>query len=66
MANKIYDFLPAHLRNGELESIFDATLERAFSKGNMQKEKAFLGRREKGIYNEKDVYMSFPELLIFQ
>ena len=63
MANKIYDFLPAHLRNGELESIFDATLERAFSKGNMQKEKAFLGRREKGIYNEKDVYMSFPEHL---
>ena len=60
MANKIYDFLPAHLRNSELESIFDATLERAFSKGDMQKEKAFLGRKEKGIYSDKDVYMSFP------
>ena len=61
MANKIYNFLPAHLRNSELESIFDATLERAFSKGSMRKEKAFIGRREKGIYNEKDVYLSFPE-----
>ena len=63
MANKIYNFLPAHLRNSELESIFDATLERAFSKGSMQKEKAFLGRKEKGIYSDKDVYMSFPEHL---
>ena len=63
MANKIYNFLPAHLRNSELESIFDATLERAFSKGSMRKEKAFIGRREKGIYNEKDVYLSFPEHL---
>ena len=63
MTNKIYDFLPAHLRNSELETIFDATLERAFAKGNMQKEKSFLGRREKGIYSDKDVYMSFPEHL---
>ncbi|MDC1446344.1 hypothetical protein N8344_00065 [bacterium] len=63
MSNKIYNFLPAHLRNSELESIFDATLERAFSKGSMRKEKAFIGRREKGIYSEKDVYLSFPEHL---
>ena len=61
MANKIYDFLPAHLRNDSLEEIFDTTLERAFSKGEMRKEKAFIGRKEKGIYNEKDVYLSFPK-----
>ena len=29
----------------------------------MQKEKAFVGRREKGIYNDNDVYLSFPEHL---
>ena len=63
MANKIYDFLPAHLRNSELESIFDVTLERVFSKGNVRKEKAFIGRKEKGIYSDKDVYLSFPEHL---
>lgn len=63
MAKKIYDFLPAHLRNDELESIFDATLERAFSKGSMQKEKSFLGRKEKGVYTENDTYMDFPSHL---
>jgi len=63
MANKIYDFLPAHLRNRELEDIFDATLERVFSKGNLEKTRAFVGRREKGLNNEDDSYLSFPEHL---
>ena len=31
-ANKIYDFLPGHLKNSELETIFETTLERVFSK----------------------------------
>jgi hypothetical protein len=26
----------------------------------MEKTKAFVGRREKGIYNNKDSYLSFP------
>jgi hypothetical protein len=63
MANKIYDFLPAHLRNRELEDIFDATLERVFSKGNLEKTRAFVGRREKGLNNEDDTYLSFPKHL---
>ena len=63
MANKIYDFLPAHLRNRDLEDIFDTTLERAFSKGNLEKTRAFVGRREKGLNNEDDSYLSFPEHL---
>lgn len=63
MANKIYDFLPAHLRNKELEDYFDATLERAFSKGKVEKTRAFIGRKEKGIYSDKDAYVSFPEHL---
>ena len=54
MANKIYDFLPAHLRNRDLEDIFDATLERAFSKGNLEKTRAYVGRREKGLNNDDD------------
>ena len=50
MAKKIYDFLPGHLKNSELETIFDTTLDRAFSSGEMAKTKAFVGRKEKGIY----------------
>ena len=60
MANKIYDFLPAHLRNRDLEDIFDATLERVFSKGKLEKTRAYVGRREKGINNDNDSYLTFP------
>lgn len=60
MAKKIYDFLPGHLKNKELETIFESTLDRAFSVGKMEKTKAFVGRKEKGIYNSKDAYLSFP------
>ena len=63
MANKIYDLLPVHLRNKELETMFDSTLERAFSKGEVDKVRAFIGRKEKGIYSEDDAYVSFPEHL---
>ena len=56
MANKIYDFLPAHLQNKDLEEIFDATLERVFSKGNLEKTRAYIGRREKGLNNNDDAY----------
>ena len=63
MANKIYDLLPVHLRNKELETMFDSTLERAFSKGEVDKVRAFIGRKEKGIYSEEDAYVSFPEHL---
>jgi len=63
MANKIYDFLPAHLRNRDLEDIFDTTLERVFSKGNLAKTRAYVGRREKGLNNEENNYLSFPEHL---
>ncbi len=61
--NKIYNFLPVHLQNKELETIFDSTLERAFSKGNISKTKAFVGRKEKGIYRDTDAYVSFPDHL---
>lgn len=61
--NKIYNLLPAHLQNKELETIFDSTLERAFSKGNIEKTKAFIGRKERGVYSENDAYVSFPEHL---
>jgi hypothetical protein len=60
MANKIYDFLPGHLKNKELETIFDATLERVFSKGDTEKVRAFIGRREKGIYKNTDSYINYP------
>lgn len=60
MANKIYDFLPGHLKNKELETIFDSTLERAFSKGETEKLRAYVGRREKGIYKNTDAYISYP------
>ena len=49
MAKKIYDFLPDYLKNSELETIFETTLERVFSTGKMEKTKAFVGRKEKGI-----------------
>ena len=61
MAKKIYDFLPGHLKNRELESIFETTLDRAFSVGEMEKTKAFVGRKEKGIFKTSDIYLSFPE-----
>ena len=60
MAKKIYDFLPGHLKNSELETVFETTLDRVFSVGEMEKTKAFVGRKEKGIYNNNDVYLSFP------
>lgn len=63
MANRIYDFLPAHLRNTQLDGYFDATLERAFSKGNIEKTKAYVGRKEKGIYDSRDAYLTFPQHL---
>lgn len=63
MANKIYDLLPVHLRNKELQTMFDSTLDRAFSKGQVDKVRAFIGRKEKGIYKEDDAYVSFPEHL---
>ena len=63
MANKIYDFLPAHLQNKELEDIFDASLERVFSKGSLEKKRAYIGRREKGMNNENNDYMDFPNHL---
>ena len=60
MAKKIYDFLPGHLKNRELETIFESTLDRAFSVGEMEKTKAFVGRKEKGIFKSSDIYLSFP------
>ena len=60
MANKIYDFLPGHLKNSELETIFETTLERVFSKGSMDKTIAFVGRKEKGINSKEDRYLTFP------
>jgi len=60
MAKKIYDFLPGHLKNNELETVFETTLDRVFSVGEMEKTKAFVGRKEKGIYNNNDIYLSYP------
>ena len=60
MAKKIYDFLPGHLKNNELETVFETTLDRVFSVGEMEKTKAFVGRREKGIYNNSDIYLTYP------
>lgn len=60
MTNKIYDFLPGHLRNKELETIFDATIERVFSKGNSEKLNAYVGRKERGMFKEEDIYISYP------
>ena len=60
MAKKIYDFLPGHLKNRELETIFESTLDRAFSVGEMEKTKAFVGRKDKGIFKSSDVYLSYP------
>jgi hypothetical protein len=61
--NKVYNLLPAHLQNKELETIFDSTLERAFSTGNVTKTNAFVGRKEKGVYSDDDAYISFPDHL---
>ena len=60
MAKKIYDFLPGHLKNRELETIFETTLDRVFSVGEMEKTKAFVGRKENGIFKSSDLYLSFP------
>ena len=62
MADKIYDFIPGHLRNKELEDIFEASIERVFSKGNLEKTRAFVGRRERGI-DETGSYLEFPNHL---
>ena len=63
---KIYDFLPGHLKNSELETIFETTLERVFSKGDMEKVRAYVGRKEKGINSEQDIYLSFiPSTCIY-
>lgn len=60
MKDKVYDFLPAHLKNDELENIFNSTIDRAFSKGNTEKVRSFVGRKEKGIYNRKNSYLHYP------
>lgn len=60
MKDKVYDFLPAHLKNSELENIFNATLDRVFSKGKVEKIRSFVGRKEKGIYNSKNSYVEYP------
>ena len=62
MADKIYDFIPGHLRNKELEDIFEASIERVFSKGNLEKTRAFVGRRERGI-DETGSYLEYPNHL---
>lgn len=60
MKDKVYDFLPAHLKNNELENIFNATLERVFSKGKVEKIRSFVGRKEKGIYSRNNSYVEYP------
>ena len=45
--SKIYDFLPGHLKNSELETIFETTLERVFSKGDMRKLEHLLVEKKK-------------------
>ena len=60
MKDKVYDFLPAHLKNSELENIFNATLDRVFSKGKVEKIRSFVGRKEKGIYNSNNSYIDYP------
>ena len=60
MKDKVYDFLPAHLKNDELENIFNSTLDRVFSKGNTEKVRSFVGRKEKGIYNRNNSYLHYP------
>ena len=47
MANKIYDFLPGHLKNSELETIFETTLERVFSKETWKKLEHLLVEKKK-------------------
>lgn len=60
MKDKVYDFLPAHLKNDELENIFNATIDRVFSKGKVEKVRSFVGRKEKGIYNRNNSYLEYP------
>jgi len=62
MKDKVYDFLPAHLKNGELENIFNSTLDRVFSKGEVEKIRSFVGRKEKGIYSRNNSYLEYPFL----
>ena len=60
MTDKVYDFLPAHLKNDELENIFNATIDRVFSKGQVEKVRSFVGRKEKGIYKRTNSYLEYP------
>jgi len=45
--NKIYDFLPGHLKNSELQTIFEGTLERAFSKAQSKRQEHMLVEKKK-------------------
>ena len=49
-----------HLKNSELETIFETTLERVFLKRRWTKLKHMLVEKKKGINNENDIYLSFP------
>ena len=64
MTNKIFDFLPRHLKNRDLASMMDVTLERVFSKGTTEKVRAFVGRKERGIYDPTakcyTPYLTYP------
>lgn len=60
MNNKVYELLPGHLRNKNLEGYFEATLERAFSKGSVDKTRGYVGRKEKGIYKVNQPYITYP------
>lgn len=60
MNNKVYELLPGHLRNKKLESYFDATIERAFSKGTVDKTRGYVGRKERGIYKVNQPYITYP------
>jgi len=60
MTKRIYDFLPSHLKNQNLETIFESTIERAFSDGEVEKLRGFVGRKEGGIYKFDDAYVTYP------
>lgn len=61
MNNKVYELLPGHLRNPKLEGYFEATLERAFSKGSVDKTRGYVGRKERGIYKVNQPYVTYPD-----
>ena len=60
MNNKVYELLPGHLKNPKLEGYFEATLERAFSKGSVDKTRGYVGRKERGIYKVNQPYVIYP------